>query len=146
MIFFATLAVIWFLFYWIVGGIFFACLALLKLMRLRKARFSCLFSLTAALCAAGAAWISALWLERSAAGCFDGGGWWSGFQNTSDHMLFENISCGWFQLLCSVTVGFILLILIGFGLLKFSSWKDRSWLTTFAERLELGESDASDGV
>lgn len=139
MIFFATLAVVWFLFYWIIGGVFFACVALLKLMRLRKARFSCLFSLAAALCAVGATWISAFWLEQSAAGCFDGRGEEFSFQNTRDHLLFANISCGWFQFLCSAAAGFSLLILIGFALLRLSSWKDRSWLTTFAERLELGE-------
>ena len=129
MIFFATLAVIWFFFYWIIGGVFFACVALLRLIRLRKARFSCLFSLTAALCALAAAWGSTIWIEKTTGDCpvFP-------IDQAAITVLF---SCEGVKLIISAITGFVLLVVIGFGLLKLSSWKDRIWLTSFAEKLEL---------
>ncbi|MFA6132038.1 MAG: hypothetical protein WC702_03180 [Patescibacteria group bacterium] len=129
MIFFATLAVIWFFLYWMIGGIFFACVALLRLIRLRKVRFSCLFSLAAALCALAAAWVSTTWMERTASDCF-------AFPRDQDSLVIL-LSCGGVQLIISAVVGFASLILIGFVLLKLSSFKDRTWLTTFTEKLEL---------
>jgi len=133
MIFFATLVVIWFLLYWIIGGIFFACVALLRLIRLRKARFSCLFSLTAALCALFAAWGSTTWIEKTADDC-------SVFP-IDQATITVLLSCGGVKLMISAIVGFVLLVVIGFGLLKLSSWKDRTWLTSFAEKLELDSSE-----
>lgn len=123
------MTVIWFFLYWIIGGVFFACVALLKLIRLRKARFSCLFSLTAALCALAAAWGSTVWIEKTAGDCLT-----FPIDRVAITVLF---SCGGVKLVVSAIVGFILLVVIGFGLLKFSSWKDRTWLTSFAEKLEL---------
>lgn len=133
MIFFATLAVIWFFLYWIIGGVFFACVALLRLIRLRKARFSCLFSLTAAICASAAAWGSTTWIEKAAGNCL--------IFPIDQAALTVLFTCGGIQLVVSVFAGFVLLIVIGFGLLKLSSWKDRTWLTSFAEKLELDSSD-----
>jgi hypothetical protein len=106
--------------------------ALLKLIRLRKVRFSCLFSLSAALCAVGAAWVSAVWLDKATVSCQT-----DRLDQTA--FLSECFAAGWLQLIVSAIGGLLVLLLIGLVLLKFSSWKDRNWLTTFAERLELGE-------
>ncbi len=129
MTFVATLAFVWFLLYWIIGGVFFACVALLRLVRLRKVRFSCLFSLSAAICAFGAAWGSTKWLEKTSSSCLL-------LVTESKESLINLLSCGWLYFLLSAVVGLGLLIVIGFILLKASSWKDRTWLTAFAERLE----------
>jgi len=130
MMFIVTLAIVWFFLYWIIGGVFFACVALLRLRRLRKARFSCLFSLSAAICALGAAWGSTVWIERAAVGCLEN-------LPRGKEALLLVFECGFFQFIFSAMAGLLVLIVIGFGLLKLSSWKDRTWLTAFAERLEL---------
>jgi len=139
MMFLVTLAVIWFFLYWIIGGIFFACVALLRLIRIRKARFSCLFSLSAALCALAAAWGSTVWLERAAVMCPKN-------SSRGAEAIGEIFACGFLQLAVSALAGLAVLILIGFGLLKLSSWKDRSWLTAFADRLELNGSNGDDDI
>lgn len=134
MMFFVTVAVVWFFLYWIIGGVFFACVALLRLIRLRKARFSCLFSLASAFCALVAAWVSSIWLERSTTEC-------PKIYSLGIEVFGEVFACGFFQLVASALIGLATLVLIGFGLLKLSSWKDRTWLTTFAERLELNNNE-----
>lgn len=49
------LAVAWFIIYWIMGGVFFAIVVASRFIRLKKARFSCLFTLASAGLAYGAA-------------------------------------------------------------------------------------------
>ncbi len=50
----------WFIVYWIIGGVFFAIVAATRFMNMRKARFSCLFTLGSLLAAYGAAVIGML--------------------------------------------------------------------------------------
>lgn len=122
------LALVCFFFYWISGGVFFACVALLRLVRLRKVRFSCLFTLLAAFCALAAAWGGVNWLARTTGCLVD--------SNGKRERILEIVSCGFGHFLLSALAGFALLIIFGFFLLKISSWKDRGWLTNFAERLK----------
>ncbi len=51
-----VLAFFWFLLYWILGGVAFALLLLLRLSRIRKVRFGCLFTLYALAVAVTAAY------------------------------------------------------------------------------------------
>ena len=67
--YFVLLAFLWFLFYWIVGGAFFALIAVFRLGRLNKGRFSCLFSLFALFSAFGAAYFGSHWGAGSAQEC-----------------------------------------------------------------------------
>lgn len=126
--FIVLVALVWFFFYWIIGGVFFACVALLHLIRLRKVRFSCLFTLSAMLCALAAAWGSVNWLERTT-GCLND-------SNGNRGKVLEIVSCGFGRFLLSALAGLGLLLIFGFLLLKISSWKDRGWLTTFTEQLK----------
>jgi hypothetical protein len=134
MFFTLVLAAVWFLFYWVIGGVFFACVALLRLIRIRKVRFSCLFSLSAAACAYAAARASVLWMERSALGCPE-------IEPRGAELFLKIFSCGFFQLALSALAGLLVLVTVGFLLLRLSSWKEKNWLTTFAERLELDNQD-----
>lgn len=122
-----------FLIYWIFGGIFFACLALLRLRRLRKARFSCLFSLSSFVIAFGSSWF--------------------GFTSLIDKKCFSEVDkintilkdslffCDFWTIFWLMLGGFFVQIIVGFFLLKISSWQDRSWLTSFTERLEWNKED-----
>ncbi|MFH1253483.1 MAG: hypothetical protein V1664_04100 [Candidatus Uhrbacteria bacterium] len=129
-----TLMICWFLLYWIFGGIFFACVALLKLKKIHKVRFSCLFSLFSAACAWGAAWYSVHWTEDKVDGCL-------AVQPILKKIPATILACGFWQFALSALAGLGILIIVGFGLLKLSSTKEKSWLTTFAERLEWNDKD-----
>lgn len=65
------LAVLWFLFYWIFGGAFFALISVFRIGRLKKARFSCLFTIFSAAAATGAAYFGMRWANESAKTCID---------------------------------------------------------------------------
>jgi hypothetical protein len=122
------LALLWFLFYWIFGGVFFAALALSRLMRLRKVRFSCLFSFAALACAIGASWTGLKLAEDSIATCstsFDKG---EGFLRV--------ISCGFVGILTGMLVWAIVLGASGFLFLAFSKRREASWLTRTEKLLE----------
>lgn len=134
MFFAVVLALGWFFLYWIIGGVFFACVALLRLKKIHKVRFSCLFTLTSILCASGAAWWGSMWAKKEIEEC------------VPNHIFPQNFSekvfvCGFSEFLFSMLIGLIVLIIIGFGLLKLSSRKERNWLTTFAERLEYNDQE-----
>ena len=64
------LGFLWFLFYWILGGVLFALVAILRLGRVRKVRFSCLFSFWSLLCGAGAAWGGVKLAQDSITSCY----------------------------------------------------------------------------
>jgi hypothetical protein len=45
-------------------------------------------------------------------------------------------TCGLSEFIFSALIGLVVLVVIGFGLLKLSSRKDQAWLTAFVERLD----------
>ncbi len=51
-----VLSILWFVIYWILGGVVFSLIAAARSMHMKKARFSCLFTLGAAATAFGAAY------------------------------------------------------------------------------------------
>lgn len=63
------LGVLWFLFYWILGGAFFALISVFRLGKLYKGRFSCAFSLVALASAFASAWFGMSWAHTSAVDC-----------------------------------------------------------------------------
>lgn len=58
--FLLVLALLWFVVFWIVGGVIFAVIGLVRFLRLNKNRFSCLFTILSAATALGAAWMGLL--------------------------------------------------------------------------------------
>lgn len=139
MFFFTVLAVCWFLVYWIIGGVFFACVALLKLKKIHKVRFSCFFSLSSALCAAGAVWLGFRLAGEGARVRL------SGETSIIKEVPGTIFSCGFLHFLISMLIGLVVLVILGFGILKLSARKDRGWLTVFAERLEWDKSRGEEG-
>ncbi len=59
------------MFYWILGGAFFALVSVFRLGRLRKLRFSCLFSLFSLASALAAAWMGMRYAEVSSSECLN---------------------------------------------------------------------------
>ena len=54
-----VLSLLWFVVYWIVGGVIFSIVSLTRFLHIHKARFSCLFTLLSIGAAYGAAWLGA---------------------------------------------------------------------------------------
>jgi len=99
-----TIAIFWFIIYWILGGVFFAIVVASRFIRLRKARFSCLFSIASATLAYGAASTTTVLSESSVAVCVNKDG--------SDGFL-SLLRCAPNAFFGSGAIWFILLVVIG---------------------------------
>lgn len=108
------LAVLWFLFYWIFGGAFFAFISVFRLGRLRKARFSCLFTFVAGASAVVAAWSGARWAQSSAQVCLQ-----ESLSNLEGFVGF--FSCSIIALTLSFLGGAVVVIVLGAIVLRLSS-------------------------
>lgn len=105
------LALAWFILYWILGGILFAVVALTRLLRIKKAQFSCLFTFASAAAAYGAATTGLMMAPPSVIRC------WQGALVANDWGQF--VGCGvrevffsggaWFALLVLLSIMFMLL-------------------------------------
>jgi hypothetical protein len=130
-VFIAFLSFLWFLAYWVLGGVFFATVTLLHLVHLHKVRFSCLFSLTALVCAIGAAVTGVKFAEDSFATCTpDAAGIEDGF--------IAALTCGFFGIMGGMLLWAGVLVLAGFVFLFVSRRREKTWLTQFGEKIELG--------
>ncbi|MBI1907848.1 hypothetical protein HYS28_00300 [Candidatus Uhrbacteria bacterium] len=67
-----VLALVWFIVYWIGGGVVFAVVALTRFLRIKKAQFSCLFTLASAAAGYGAAATGLMMSEAKAVRCLGG--------------------------------------------------------------------------
>ena len=116
------IAAFWAVLYWIVGGVIFAIVAIFQLEKIRRARFSCLFSLASAFCGFGAAYSGAYFAQSSIQLCLE--------QDAGEMFgrLSSVIACG---ILEQAAAGFIwFLILFGLGLLALvaSRAQNQSWM------------------
>ena len=115
-----ALAALWFLLYWIFGGVFFALIAFLHFGRMRKARFSCLYTLVCVLSAYGAALTGIKWAQEGISQC-------DRTAITSDvGFLTEFVStfaCGFIGLFGALLVWFAACVLGGFLVVALSRKK-----------------------
>lgn len=115
-----ALTIFWFILFWLVGGVFFAIVALLRIIKLRKTRFSCLFTLACGGAAYGAAWSGLTLGEGSIAECL---------QNSDS--FFDQLAavygCGVLEISFSALLWFVGLIIAGFLLLLISRGANKSW-------------------
>ncbi len=66
LVFLLVLALLWFVVFWILGGVIFAVIGLVRFLRLNKNRFSCLFTFLSAGTALGASWMGLLAAQTDA--------------------------------------------------------------------------------
>lgn len=64
-----VLALVWFILFWVIGGVLFAVVALTRFLRIKKAQFSCLFTLASGAAAYGAATTGLIMSEGKAVLC-----------------------------------------------------------------------------
>ena len=111
----------WFPIYWIFGGVFFATITFLRVIKLRKVRFSCLFTITSLLTAFGAAYLGMFLGEKEITACLTDV---EGFVN----FLSAVIGCGIFSFFLAGIAGFIILLLLGMIILMLSRAANQSWV------------------
>lgn len=115
------LAVVWSILYWLLGGVLFSIIALLKVGRIRRARFGCLFSSASVGAGVLAAWAGLRLAAPAIAQCpLSEPDRWSRW--------VEQFACGIIGIVGSFFGGFLLLMLIGFVLLLLSKSTSKSWI------------------
>ncbi len=124
---FATfLTILWFLVYWILGGVFFAAVALLRLGRVRKVRFSCLFTIWVFVIAMGAAFKGLQYSEDAIAECV-------AKVSTRAEMVSAIFGCGFAGVLGAFFVGAVAVTVGGFLIFAISRTRSKPWIVLEGE-------------
>ncbi|MEK7615253.1 MAG: hypothetical protein AAB431_02620 [Patescibacteria group bacterium] len=137
---FATfLSILWFLVYWILGGVFFAVIALLRLGRVRKVRFSCLFSLWALLVGIGAAFKGLEYSRQAIGVCLQ-------TADTRAQVVSAIFGCGFAGVFGAFLLGALAMTVGGFLIFAISRSKSKPWivLETDLEREETQKIEVAD--
>ncbi|RMD52044.1 hypothetical protein D6827_00830 [Candidatus Parcubacteria bacterium] len=113
--------IFWFFIFWILGGIVFAVISILHGSRLKKVRFSCLFTLISAAYAYGAVYTGLTLGEENINSCLQkANGWLQSFSSI--------IACGAVSMVLSAIAWFLLLIVSGLVLMWFSQTRTKKWI------------------
>ena len=115
------LALIWSLIYWIGGGVMFSLVSLLRLGRVRKVRFSCLFTLLAFACGIIASYVGVGRSGSALNACL-------GASQTKAQSVVALFGCGFETILIAFVLGAVALIAGGFLILALSSTSTRPWV------------------
>ena len=115
------LSLLWFFVYWILGGVFFAVITIARLGRLRKVRFSCLFTVLALACGIGAAYVGLDYSKEAVSECL------ADAENKVE-TIAALFGCGFAGVLGAFLLGAALLTLGGFILMAISRVKSKPWI------------------
>ncbi|MBI2474948.1 hypothetical protein HYV69_00800 [Candidatus Uhrbacteria bacterium] len=123
------LSILWFLVYWILGGVFFAVISLMRLGRVRKLRFSCLFSLWVLVIGIGAAFKGIEFSQTQVEKCL--------VDATNRAQVVTSVfGCGFSGVFGTFLIGAVAVTLGGFLIFAISRTKSRPWIV-----LEQGEDE-----
>jgi len=115
------LAAFWFLAYWILGGVFFALVTLWRLGRVRKVRFSCLFSLWALACGIGAAKYGLQYSEKVITVC-------ATLATNKAEVITSIFGCGFVGIFGAFALGLAALVLGGLFIIAISTSHNPPWI------------------
>jgi len=119
---FATfLSILWFLVYWILGGVFFSVVALTRWGRLHRVTFSCLFTLLSLACGIGAAWGGLRVAEREIDACL-------AQATTRAEAITAIFGCGFVGIFSVFMIGAGVLVVGGFLFMALASSKTEPWV------------------
>jgi hypothetical protein len=123
------LSLFWFFVYWVLGGVFFAMMTLLRLGRVRKLRFSCLFTLLAAACGIGSAYFGVRAADQAIQSCT--------LEATGRaQTILAVFSCGFGGIMSAFLIAAVVLTLGGFVFLGISKTKTKPWIILNPEEPE----------
>jgi|GEM_PF-796740 len=115
------LSILWFLIYWVLGGVFFAVIALLRLGRVRKLRFSCLFSLWVLGIGIGAAFKGIELSKTQVEVCLTD-------VTNRTQIVTAVFGCGFVGVMGAFLVGALAVIVGGFIIFAISKTKSKPWI------------------
>lgn len=116
----AFLAILWFLAYWILGGVFFALVTIMQLRRVRKVTFSCLFTLLAGACATAASWFGIKMAHENIGRCLV-------LADTRAEAVSAIFGCGFVGIFGTFLIGAAVLVAVGFIIYALASSSTKSW-------------------
>jgi hypothetical protein len=137
--FLIVLSLVWFLAYWVLGGVFFAVVAIARLGRVRKVRFSCLFTLLSLLLGIATAYGGMRLAEDSVSQCMDDA-------SSATELATAVFGCGFAGVLGAFFMGAVLLVIGGFLIMALSKSKVKPWIVLDRREVEqapVGEKDSS---
>lgn len=129
------LSILWFLVYWILGGVFFALVAILRLGRVRKVRFSCLFSLWALAIGIGVAFKGLELSQKEVVACLADA-------TNRAQVVISVFGCGFSGIFGAFLIGAAVITLGGFLIFAISRTKSKPWIVLNEE----GESVEGESV
>lgn len=125
-VFIGLLALVWFVFYWIFGGVFFSLVALLRLGRIHTLRFSCLYTFGALFSGIGAALTGVLWAKKSMGSCADP-------SSATVEAFAAMFACGFVGIMAGMLVWAAAVMALGFLFMSFARMKDQPWFMKFED-------------
>lgn len=131
------LTILWFFLYWILGGVFFAVMAILRLGRIRKVRFSCLFTILAAFCAYGASYAGVSTAKSAILSCVVDA-------TSTMQKKVAIIGCGFSGIMSMFLFGALVLTLLGFLIMAISKSKAKPWIILDQEEREAREAQVGE--
>lgn len=126
--FFIILSILWFLVYWVLGGVFFALVTMVRLGRLRKVRFSCLYTILSLLVGVGAAYAGMRGSQDAVDDCL-------GQAVTKAEQLTAVFGCGFAGVFGMFLVGALVLTAGGFLIMAACKSKAKPWIVLDPEDL-----------
>mgnify|MGYP001559475615 CR=1 FL=1 len=119
------LSLLWAFLYWIFGGVIFSIVAILRMGRIHRARFGCLFSLSAVGMGVLAAWSGIRFSRPELIACHPP----AALNALPTWQLWlEQFTCGIVGIVGAWVIGFVLLLIVGAVLLQVSKANSKSWI------------------
>ena len=119
--FITTLSILWFLVYWILGGVFFAIITVIRLGRIRKVRFSCLFSILSLFLGVSAAYLGMKYSQGAIQICLIDA-------TTKAETVSAIFGCGFAGIFGTFLLGAFVLTIGGFIIMVLSKSKTKPWI------------------
>ncbi len=117
--FLITLTILWFLVYWIFGGVVFSIISLLRPGKMKRVRFSCLYTILSLAVAYGAARVGIYWASRATGRVPEA-------SSVSEAIAVLG-GLGFVGVLLGLIAGLIVLFIGGWVVMLISRSRDRSW-------------------
>jgi divalent metal cation (Fe/Co/Zn/Cd) transporter len=127
--FLIVLSFVWFLAYWVLGGVFFAVVAIARLGRVRKVRFSCLFTLLSLLLGISTAYGGMRLAEDAVVQCMEDAA-------SPTELTVAVFGCGFAGVLGAFLLGAVLLVIGGFIIMALSKSNVKPWIVLQPEETE----------
>ena len=126
------LFILWSLLYWLFGGIFFSIIAAFNIRRIHKVQFTCLFSISSIIAGAFAGWAGLQIAASDLRTCTNG-------YEQIHRIWIEQFACGILGIVVAGIIGFVLMMIAGYAVFKFSRNKGGLWIERSEEDIEIDE-------